>query len=103
MRIGRGVLVTLLISHILFVWGGLGFLGEHWIMLMFCTASDYAPLSWMAGIAWLLSTVSPLIGLGAIKHADLRHWYLLSIALTLVTAWFFSFMLEERIFRCDGP
>ncbi len=102
LSLSRPAFFSVLIAHILFVWGGIGLLGEFWIKIPFCTAARFEPVGFCLIAMWIASTVSPLLGIfSAIKQRFLNQ-YLMSVALTLFTYWLIKFLTEIRVTTCDS-
>jgi hypothetical protein len=99
----RAALICVLLAHILLVWGSIGFLGETWAMLLFCMASKIDVLSWALLGLWLVSTLSPIVGIVALWRDRFWTAYLYLIALTLFVLWLNQFLLEIRVIYCDAP
>ena len=87
-------------AHILLVWGGLGFLGEGWLRLIF-SASKISILGYFFLIVWIVATLSPIVGLISTRKVSLQPWYLGLVALTMFVIWFNDYMREMRLFYYD--
>lgn len=102
MSVSRPAFSAVLIAHILFVWGGIGLLGEFWIRLPLCTGTRFEPIDFCLIAMWIASTLAPLLGiLSAVKQRFLNQ-YLMSVALTLFTYWLIQFLVEMRVTTCDS-
>ena len=102
MALRRSALICLLVAHVLLVWGGIGFLGEIWIRIPFCTGSEIGAVSWFLAGLWFVSTLSPVLGFLALWRDQFLNAYVFSVALTLGTVWLAQFLVEVRVMYCDS-
>ena len=80
----------------------IGFLGETWLMLIFCTASKTPVVSPIVGSLWLAATLSPLLGLFVLAKRKWESIYVYSIGFTLFVFWLIQFLVEVRVTYCDA-
>ena len=80
-----------------------GIPGEWWLMLPFCLVLPAEWLEWLLGLSWLALTVSPLLGLAALKIARLRPAYLLAVIATPLFYLLVVSINASGFASCDGP
>ena len=102
MQVRKPAFLCLLVSHILFVWGGIGFLGESWLRLLFCTVTSIGIVHYLLAALWIASTVSPVLGIVAFVKQKWINPYIGSVGLTLFTFWLVQYLLEINVLSCDS-
>lgn len=93
---------ALVVAHILFIWGGAGILGEFWLRLIFCTATETEFIGYFLSALWLAATLTPIVGILAVARGKFQNTYLLSLAFTLFVFWLIQFLVEIRVTWCDS-
>ncbi len=90
-----------LAAHWIFVVGGV--LSQTWLLVPFCMWTQSRILQLPGGIIWLVLSLSPLLGLLALKYRNLRTAYLgVAIATPLFMALVMSLNALD-IAMCDAP
>ena len=80
-----------------------GILGQWWLILPFCMVLPVEWLEWVLGLTWLVLTLSPFLGLLALKIARLRFVYLLAVTATPLFYLLVMSINASGFASCDGP
>ena len=94
-------LFVLLCAHIALL--AFGFLSEAWLLTVFCLWAEPRLVQTLLQLAWLLLTLSPLIGFAALRFRGLRKPYLISaLAMPLFQVSVLA-LNGAGVLQCDAP
>ena len=91
----------LLAVHWLLMVGGV--VSQMWLILPFCLWNKSGILQLPGGLIWLVLTLSPLLGLAAIKWTNLRPTYLAFVIATPLFAALVLSLNASGVAMCDVP
>jgi uncharacterized membrane protein len=79
--------------------------GQAVLESLFCmaTSPNNEPLEWTLGVVWLVLSFCWILGLAALRYAQLRFGYWMLLAIIPIAYVGQVSMLNQHALYCDGP